>query len=294
MQIRSILTVLDKPKHKQTAFEAAQQLQEQTGANLDLVAFRFNSLYDHDGALDKEQRRQLRHKVVADSRAWMKELAADSTVPEKTKMRTIWTSDIADWLADEVIERPVDLVVKSIHGSKTFTYTPTDWQILRTCNVPVLLKSTQRRRKPGNVVLVGLDFTRADAKRRKLNQKAMDAAKCMAALTGAKVHGVFALEISEVLRDLDIIDKKVTRKSILGRVMPDVEQFLAANDLPKSRMHFPVGKAGRVINSLAHDLNADLLVLGTGIHRVRQAIGLGSTAERVLPRAYRDVLVVHP
>jgi universal stress protein E len=293
VKIKNILTVLDKPKHAQTALAEAVKLQQLTAAHLDLAAFRHNALYDHEHAFDAKQRKQLKHQVVEECKEWMVEQAGSLTDTANTRMRTIWSKDIAGWLVDEVSERPVDLVIKSLHLKKELMYTPTDWQILRTCTAPVMLKTTGRRKKSSGVILAALDFSRDDAKRRRLNKKVMDAAACMAELSGSTVHIVYALEFSTVLRDLDIIDVNVNKKSVLARIMPNVERFLAPYGISKSRMHFPVGKAGQVINSKAHKLNADLLVLGTGVHRLRRAVGLGSTTEKVLTRANRDVLTIH-
>ncbi len=292
MKLKSILTVLDKPKHAQVAFDAAAKLQASSGAHLELIAFRHNTLYDDQHSLDAAQRKSLKRELVAKSNAWMDELATGSVDKNNTKRRTIWSKDIAGWLADEVEEHEVDLVIKSVHSRKTLLYTPTDWRILPTCKVPVFAKSA-RNKKPSGVVLAALDFSRDDATRRRLNNKVMKAATAMAAQTGGVVHTIFAIEISEVLRDLDMVNPQVSKKKILTKIESQVEACLAPFDIPKSRRLFPVGKAGKVINSHAHKLYGDLLVVGTGTRKIRQAIGLGSTVERVLTKAHRDVLTIH-
>ena len=95
-----------------------------------------------------------------------------------------------------------------------------------------------------------------------------------------------------MLQDLDVVDARISKKSVVEKIRPDVEAFLAPYDIAKSRLHFPVDKAGRAINSKAAELNADLLVVGGGVHKVKNWIGLGSTAEKILSKAHRDILVV--
>ena len=115
-----------------------------------------------------------------------------------------------------------------------------------------------------------------------------------AKLYDAKVHVVFAVEISNVLRDLDILNETVSKQKIVERVTPELNRLLKPYDIPKSRIHMPVGKVGQVVAQTARKHKADLLVLGSFSHRVKQTVGIGNSAERILTKAVTDVLAVHP
>ncbi len=298
MRLSSILTILDKTKHQQTALTRSLELQKLADAHLELMAFRYNAMYDSRTTLDAKQRKKLRHAMVEEAEAWQGDLVEDLVkkgAPEDAlSARTIWASDIADWVHDEVTEKPYDLVVKSIHYQpQGLFYTPTDWNLLRTCPIPVLLTTNKKRKRSGKII-AALDFSQTGPKYRHLNMQVLLAAHSMAELFNAKVHCVYALEVSDVLRDLDIIDARQAKQRMLDKAMPDIQRALDAFGVPVSRRHFPIGKPGQVVQTKAHQLNADMIVVGTAAHRVRQMLGLGNTAERIITRARCDVLAVHP
>ncbi len=298
MRLSSILTILDKAKHQQTALARSLELQKLSQAHLELIAFRWNAMYDSRTTLDATQRKKLKRAMVEEAEAWqitlVEELVNGGVPAAALEPRTVWANDIADWVRDEVEERPYDLVVKSIHQQpQGLFYTPTDWNLLRTCPVPVLLTTNKKRKRSGKII-AALDFSQTGPKHRHLNMQVLLAAHSMADTFGAKVHCVYALEVSDVLRDLDIINAREARQRMLDKAMPDIQRALDAFGVPVSRRHFPIGKPGQVVQTKAHQLNADMIVVGTAAHRVRQMLGLGSTAERILTRARCDVLAVHP
>ena len=167
------------------------------------------------------------------------------------------------------------------------------WERLRPGQVPVLHAST-RTRKPAGRVLAAIDLRHTDRTHQRLNRKVLAAADRFAAIYGAELHCVSALEISNVLRDLDIIDERETKKRMLQKSQDVLAELLGPYDVKKSHRHFPVGKVGQAVTQVARKLNADLLVVGSCAHRVRQFVGLGNSAERILSRTTCDVLAVHP
>ncbi len=301
MHFSSILTVLDKPKHRQTALNKTLWLQQHGAGSAELVSFYWNAMLDSATTFSADQRRKMRHEMLTSVKAWQEDLlhskiSTRHREDHNLKFRSIWSNDIAQWLSEQTQKRRYDLIVKSIHKNKTLLYTPTDWKILRSVKVPVLLtggKALKAAKKKGPV-LAALDFKTADAKHRHLNARVLQAGADYAELLGTDLHVVFAVEISQVLRDLDLVDAKVSRKKILEKIAPLVDRTVRAYGLPKNRLHFPVGKAGQVINQQAYDLKASTVVVGSCAHKVQQSMGLGNTAERILWKARSDVLVVSP
>lgn len=286
-----ILTILDKPKHPQSAWKRTLELQKTTSANVDAVAFCWNAMCDNQAVLTAAQRKKLLHALVEERKEWLGELVADR---DKVNPRVIWTDDIAGWVHDSIEEEGMpELVVKSVHKSGTLLHSSTDWQLLRTCPAPVLLTQSRRKKTEKNV-LATLDLRHTDKLHRHLNCKVLEAAHEMAALNGSKVHVVFAVEISQVLRDLDIVDETVSKAKIIERITPELKRLLKPYDIPKSRIHMPVGKVGQVVGQAARKIKAQCIVLGSHSNRTLRLVGLGSSAERILQRAVCDVLAVHP
>lgn len=290
MKLASMLTILDRPEHPQTALKRALQLQQATGADAQWVSFCWNAVYEDRHLFDAKQRRELRHETVEKVKQWQRQQLKSV---DKPKLKTIWRRDIAPWVHDQMVSDPVDLVIKSARTPGVQGHSVTNLALLRTCPSPVMLVRPGKQKGTGNV-LAAIDLRSQDVKHRRLNIKVLDAAHRFAELYGGKVHCVFAIEVSQVLRDLDLINPAKQKKKIVAQCQPELNALLAGYHLPKNRIHQPVGKAGHVVNQAAKDIKADLLVVGSYAHRTKQIMGLGSTAERLLTRAPCDVLAVHP
>ena len=293
MRLSSLLTIMDKPKHDQVALRRAVELQKLTHARIDAVSFCWQPMAEADDVFDLEQRRAIKKEILRSRKAWQHERLAEFDVMRTdVTMKSVWSDDIAGWTTTTAAEKHYDLVLKSVHYSRTLIHTPLDWQLLRECPAPLLLTAARKRKPTGNV-LAALDLRNPDRTHQRLNKKVLAAARTFADLTGAKIHCVYVVEISQVLRDLDIISARDMRKKAINEKQEALRDLLEGYDVPKSRIHFPVGKVGQATQALANKVRADLLVMGTSAHRVKQTIGIGNSAERVLSRVPCDVLAIH-
>ncbi len=294
MRLSSTLTIMDKPKHEQVALRRALELQQSSGARIEAVSFCWQSMAEASEAFTLDQRRAIKQELLRNRKDWQRECVERLNVAgADVALKTVWSDDIAAWITSAVHEFSYDLVVKSAHYSKTLTHTPLDWRLLRECPAPILLTST-RRRKRSNIVLAALDLSQLDRTHRRLNKSVLDAASSFANIAGAKLHCVYVIEISQVLRDLDIVNARDTRRKAIEKNQDELTTLLEPHAVPKSRVHLPVGKVGQSVQHLARKLDADLLVMGTSAHRLKQSMGIGNSAERVLARVPCDVLAVHP
>ena len=290
MDLNNITTILDRQKHEQIAWRRTLDLQKRAGSRVEAVSFVYNAMCESHSVLSADERKKLKNGLIEERKDWLEGLVSDS---KNVKTRTVWDHDIAQWVEDRCEKKPPDLIVKTAHKSGSVIRTPTDWELLNTCKVPVLL-TNKRRGKTGGNVLAALDLNRTDRKHRHLNCNVLEAAHVFAELYNAKVHVVFAVEISQVLRDLNIVNEKLTKAKIVEKVTPELERLLKPYDIPGARVHMPVGKVGRVVSESARKLKADLLVVGSFAHRAKQIVGLGNSAERILGKSTCDVLAVHP
>jgi universal stress protein E len=296
MTFSKVLTILDKPKHASTALSRATHLQNKSGCHLDLVSFCWQSMGDSGEIFDAHQTKAIRDEILRERREWQRQLVLDAGCSMRdVSLKTVWTDDIATWVHKQTASKSYDLVVKSIHRSKTLTHTPLDWQLLRTCSAPMLFTSKrQQRQRPGGKVLAAVDMRHNDARHTKLNRKVLAQAYAIADLYGAELHCVTAIEISQVLRDLDIVDTRSVKKKIVAGFQDHLDKLVEPYSIPKSRMHFPVGKVGQAVTQEAAKIKANLLVVGTLAHRTKQALGLGNSAEKIITRSPVDLLAVPP
>jgi universal stress protein E len=298
-KIDSVLVVLDKPKHEQTALARAREVQAKTGAHLHLVSFCWQAMCEESDIFDAHQRRAMKKEILRAREEWLRGQVLDlGLAAADISIQTVWTDDIAGWVGERAQEGAVDLVLKSVHHSETLLHTPLDWQLIRECPAPLLLVAApvkkRRKRKPTGKVLATLDLRHADRKHRLLNLKVLDAASVFTRLAEGEMHCVHVIEYSEVLSDLDFIDARKVRKEKTEKSKALLDALIEPYGIARARVHMPAGKVGQLVNATARKIDADLLVVGTAARRGVGAALLGNSAERILSRAGCDLLVVHP
>lgn len=294
MRIDTVLTILDKPKHDQLALARARVVAGRARAPLTAAAFCWQPLAAGSSSLSERDRAAIKDRLVEERRLWQRELLAAQTLETlDVKQKTVWTDDIAGWVAREVRKTSGTLIVKSLHKSRTLLHTPLDWRLLREAQAPVLLAQPRQRRAVRNV-LAAIDLRHLDGMHRRLNENVMDAATTFARLFDARVHCVYAVEVSQVLRDLDVVDARRALQNARDSTRAALADLLEPYGIAPAEVHFPVGKLSQAVSTVARKVKADLLVLGTSARRFKQRLGLGNSAERLLTKAVCDVLAVHP
>ena len=294
MKIDSVLVVLDKPKHDQLALERARLIAQRSGAALHIVSFAWLPVVEQHDMFDAKERRSIRRTCLAKREQWMAALVADLDLDEdRLSSEAVWTNDIAGWVLNHTADHGYGLVVKTAHHSKTVTHTPLDWQLLQRCTCAVLLVSN-RRRKDAKHVLAALDLRHTDRRHTRLNGQVLAHASLFAELLGGKLHCVNAVEYSEVLHDLDLLNLEKRQADAAKRAKVLLKELVSEYELPRTRLHQHPGKVGQVVEKTAHKVNAGLVVIGTSAHRRLGEVLLGNSAEKVLGRVTCDVLAVHP
>jgi universal stress protein E len=291
---RQILTIVDKPKHEQTALQRSLSLQERAGGHVHLAAFAYHPMYDQKDVFAVSQRRAIRRSIIRERTEWLRDQVRDAQgLFKDLSLEVVWTKDIADWVTGRVQERGDELVVKSINQSQTLLHTPLDWQLLRLCPTPLLLcTATPWRRKPR--VLAAVDLRVDDRAHEVLNQKVLAAAAEIAALYDGEVHCVYSVDVANTLSELDIPDPRGFKREAVVRAQERLAQLAAPYKIPQERVHVPMGKVGHAVNRLSARLKADLMVMGTTARRGVAALVVGNSAEKVLMKARCDVLALKP
>ena len=294
MQARQrILVVMDKPKHPQHAFERALALQARTGAHLDLKAFVYHPMVDQRATFDTHQRQQMKTTMLHERTEWLRGQVLDAGAAfDDVSIECVWCKDLAGWVADAT-QQGYDLVIKSVQRRRTLLHTPTDWALLRDCHAPVLLVSA-RRLKSKPVVLATLDLHRTDRAHVRLNKRVLETAQDIAATHGGVLHCVYAIEVSQVLTDLDIVDARRAVRRAREAIAAPLRDLLAPYGVPARRVHTPAGKVGQAVSGVARKIKADVVVMGTTARHGLRALVIGNSAERVLAKVPCDVLALKP
>ncbi len=290
----SILTILDKPKSPQIALERSLELQQQTAAELEFRAFCWQAMISTDDLFSTAEQLKLQQQLIDERRRWQANLIAERQLDDlQSSFDVVWTPDIALWVRQDLKARPRDLVVKTVHQSRTLLHTPLDWALLQSCPAPVYLASAQQHARQGPVV-AALDLRESGQQHRALNAKVMAAACRFAQMRNTSLHCVYSIEISKVLRDLDVVDTYKLKRKALANAKAQVAELVDQYQIESDHLHFPMGKVGKTIPQVARKHKASLLVVGSNAHRTLQLLKIGNSAQKIVANAKCDVLAVHP
>lgn len=203
-----------------------------------------------------------------------------------------WEKRVADWVIDRAAKDNFDLVMKRVHRSETLTYTPTDWQLLRGCRSSVFLIADKHWKRSANV-LAAVDLGTRGRGKKALNMKVVEEASALAKLFDCKLIVSYALPVSRVLRDLDIIDEKKMRRQAKDRLSKFC-QTLEKSGITVDEQRLVTGPPEKALVNAAARSRAGLLILGcVGRKRLAGRV-IGNTAEQILRLANVDVMAIKP
>jgi universal stress protein E len=233
--------------------------------------------------------------------------ASLEVVAETLRKQGVKVSVSADWdyPAHEAVVRrarrgKADLIIAECHAGRRslpWLLHLTDWELLRTSPIPVMLvKNAQPWNGP--TVLAAIDPTHSFAKPAKLDAQILKLASTFSdALKGSLhvMHSYIPVPIGAVpnsgtspLAISDIAEAMATRAK------KGFDRTLASTRIPRASQHLVQGMPADAIPRVAADVKSDIVVMGaisrSGIRRVL----IGNTAERVLNALSCDVLVVKP
>ena len=301
-----ILAVLDPTTGVQPALAKAATLARRCGATLELFICDFDPALSGQPLFDSEKLRQLREEFVTERLEYLEE-TADELRSEGLAIETHvhWDNPLYRGIVRRVEESRPDLVVKDTHyhgALRRTLFTNTDWNLIRTCPVPLLLaKGGDWPEYPR--IVAALDPGHLGDKPAALDHDILDWAALVAARMGGEVHAVHAFFPAALLAATTGMAGMpfaggITAAEIVEaerrRLAASLEALVGTHGLAAGRVRLEQGNSAEVLPRVAEELGAALLVMGAVSRSRLQEAFLGSTAERVLDRIGCDVLVVKP
>lgn len=268
------------------------ELAHKLGHSVDVVAFAYASLRRLTG--DKAEQEKLKRQLLDQRELSLRERIDSYAQPgQDVSLRVVWMKDIHEWISKRCASGKYDLVVKTGNRSGTFTYTSTDWHLLRECPAPVLIAAEKKwsRTKP---VLATLDLGSRSRTKQALNDAVLARAKAYADALGVELRIIAAIEIPTLLADLDIVDPDSYAKEQREGMLPLISKLAAKHDIPEKAFRTKRGPVAKVITSEAARSRAQLVVMGTVGRTGVKAKLLGNTAEAVLQTLNTDVVALKP
>lgn len=262
------------------------------GHSVEVVAFTYASL--RRLGIPRDQQAEVKRSML-DRRELALREQIDRETPAGTRvgLRVVWMKDIAPWIIRRTQSRSYDYVLKTAHHSASISYTSTDWQLLRESAAPVLIVTGKRwhRTRP---LLVALDLATRSRAKRALNRTVLAHASTLADALGVSLSCISAVDVPELLTDLDVVDAGKFTRRVKADMQPRIAELCKAFALPASAFRSRRGATADVISRELSRVDAQLVVLGTVGRRGLRAKLLGNTAESVLQSLAADVLAIHP
>lgn len=300
--LRRILVAVKDPDAKSLpAVEKGAQLARASGAELEVfhaITERLSAdacAYLKGGIVEAEQSRR---KQYVDQ---LEKIAA----PLRKAGLIVDVSVKWDYPAYEAIVRQArrsraDLIVAECHAGRRLApwlLHVTDWELLRTSPVPVLLvKTPARYHKP--VVLAAIDPTHAYAKPSKLDDAILAAARAMTEKLNGSMHAMHAYLPEDVMAASGGAITAALASEMFAaaesRAKKSFERALRKTKLPRERRHLQCGMPVDAIPGTAREIGAALVVMGAVSRSGLKRLFIGNTAERVLNDLPCDILVVKP
>ena len=299
-----ILCLIDPTSEKQPVVERATWLAQHTGAHIDLRVCFYDQILSGGRVFDSRSLQRARAELIEAQQESLDEIAKDLTGAGLTTTTSVaWDHPLHDAIVRSAVAADVDIVMKDTHRHDDFsisTLTNTDWNLIRTCPVPLWLV------KPGSTmsplkIIAAVDPTNEHDKPAELDGQIIQLTDAIAKEADAEVHLFHAVHRpstfvrtspdtteSTVLFDRDVIDRM---RAFHQRSFDELaDKHAVADDC----RHFMDGNVHEVLPNLATDLNAGLVVMGAVARNRLKRIFIGSTAERTLDRLPADLLIVKP
>ncbi len=302
--IRRILVGIKDPGARSLpAVEKAAQLAKATGAELTLFHAITETvaaepyLYAQGGFRKHERAVRRRHlerleRVAADLHRRHRKL--------KLNVEAEWDYPVHEAIVRRARRRKADLVVAEAHAGRRLApwlLRLTDWELIRTCPVPVLVVKTARAWKRPQV-LATIDPAHAYAKPAALDGEILKAGEQLAkALRGSLdvMHAFLPVPMGGapfMAASADIVSEVLASTELQAR--ESFERALRGSKIPRSRRHLIKGAPSVAVPRTAQAIRADIVVMGAISRSALKRVVIGNTAERVLGALPCDVLVVKP
>ena len=146
-KIKKILAVVDPTVADQPAVRRAAWLAKCSNAELELLVCYYNEYLSGDRLFDSPSLEKARDEVIENHEKHLETLAeplrADGIV---VKTSAVWDHPLYEGIVRHAAEAGSDIVIKDTHHHSAVTralLTNTDWNLIRTCPMPLWLVKPQ-------------------------------------------------------------------------------------------------------------------------------------------------------
>jgi universal stress protein E len=303
-EIRKILAVVDPTVADQPAARRAAWLAGNCDAELELLVCYYNEYLSGDRLFDSPSLEKARDEVIENHEKHLEKLAEplrEGGVVVTTS--AIWDHPLYEGIVRHAVESEADLVVKDTHHHSAVTralLTNTDWNLIRTCPIPLwLVKPKDFRDKA--VFVAAIDPMHQHDKPAALDDEILHISKNLAEHVMGDVHAFHAY-------DPRIAVATATANAYIPVSLPfdEIEQQMHEDHekrfneitefhkIDAEHAHLVAGLTHEELPLIADKLEADVVVMGAVARNRWKRLFIGATAERTLEDLPCDLLIIKP
>ena len=296
---QKILVVIDPKTDNQKALKRAIELAEKTNASITALLTIYDFSYEMTTILSGEERETMRQSLIKDRQLWLTDIIEQLNNKQLViKQEIFWHNRPFEQIIEHVLDDDFDIVIKGTHEHdklKSVIFTPTDWHLLRKCPCPVLLVKDHDWPKNGNIV-ASLNIGSEEPEHQSLNEKITTESICLGEMLSANVHLVNSYPGTPVNITIEIpeFDANEYNQAMLKHHAKLMKKHAKKYHVATEHTHVYEGLPEDVIEKVAKDLDAELVVLGTVGRTGLSAALIGNTAEHVIDKLNCDLLALKP
>jgi len=296
---KNLLVVIDPSQESQKALARAVELARKNNAQITAFLSIFDFSYEMTTMLSSEERESMRGSVINSRSQWIHEIIESMDTQDlNINVKVVWHNRPFEAIIDQVDTFGYDLVIKGTHEHdklKAVIFTPTDWHILRKCPCPVLLVKDHLWPENGNILAainVGSDEEEHAALNNKITEEALNLANIIHA--NANLVNSFPGTPVNIAIEIPEFNAAEYNDNVKNHHINSMQKHAQKFGIDEQHTFVKEGLPEDVIEAMAEELDAELVILGTVGRTGISAALIGNTAEHVIDRLNCDVLALKP
>lgn len=274
-----VMVISDEAKGESLALNKAKSIATPLNADVQVVRFLPKDCSDSVKQSATQSIGELVHTVFNEFSSVTSEVVSTDSIPS--------------WMADHCNASDDNLVIKTGHRSESLLYTPTDWELIRQLNCPILISSNQKWNSSANI-LIALDLSSDGPEQRGLNAHALYWAQQWQNISDCQLHAVYSIPIPAPLLALDIVEQRDYLRTHEPEANEKLCELLKEFNMTDVIPHILAGVPNKTISHIADEIKADLVIIGSMGRTGVKGFLHKNTAEKVLHHLRTDMLVVKP
>ncbi len=298
------MCVIDPTTDDQPAMRRAAWLAKNVGAELELFVSCYYEYLSGGRFFDSRSLQKARREVIAGHQKDLEKLAGPLRSSGLTVRTTaIWDHPLYEGIVRHAVAVGADIVFKDTHHHSALTralFTNTDWNLLRTCPVPLwLVKPQEIADNP--VFMAAIDPLNQHDKPAALDDEILFLSRMLAEKSEGEVHAFHSYDpriavasatanaYIPISLPLDEIEEQMHEEH--GKRFYEITEYHGVDD---KHAHLVTGLAHEELPFMAEKMNADVIVMGAVARNPWKRIFIGATAEQTLEHLPCDLLIVKP